>query len=209
MKINKLTLQSKLFVLTALAQHTGNLNEILKHLSSLETFKDRIDYAEKHLEHLSSGSSRLIYKVGDQVLKLAKNERGVAQNKVEANPKMKSKYINPTIKADKNGIWKLSPYLEKITEKEFEKMTGFNFKEFGKALEHKIDDEEKPEHYEEISKSEIFKEFIRLTEDFDLLIGDMIRISSFGKKDDHVILLDAGLDNSVWEKFYNENEKSS
>ena len=201
MKIKKITLQSKLFVLTAFAQ--SKIEEILNQLSSLETFKDRIDYAEKHLEHLSSGSSRLIYKLPDgRVLKLAKNEKGIAQNKVEANPKMKSKYINPTIRSDKNGIWKLSPYLNKITEKEFEKLTDVNFKEFGKALEHKINKESKPGDYDKISKLDLFKELVRLNKDFDILIGDMIRISSWGTKDDLPILLDTGLSEKIWDKFY-------
>ena len=50
-----------------------------------------MEYAEANLQHISSGSSRVIYKSGDKAIKLAKNDRGVAQNKAEANPKMKSK----------------------------------------------------------------------------------------------------------------------
>src|ERR1700678_1914361 len=112
-----------------------SLPEILKELSSLETFKDRVAYAEKHLKHLSSGSSRVIYITPDQqVLKLAKNERGIAQNIAEGNPKMVSKYINKTTKQDKDGIWKISPFLDKITEKEFQEMVGIPFKHFSEAI---------------------------------------------------------------------------
>src|ERR1019366_5079042 len=39
-------------------------DSLFKELSSLETFEDRVAFAEKHFEHLSSGSSRVIYTIG-------------------------------------------------------------------------------------------------------------------------------------------------
>jgi hypothetical protein len=180
---------------------------ILQQLSSLETFKDRIDFAEKHLAHLSSGSSRIIYLTDDkQVLKLAKNERGIAQNKVES--KIKSSFVNETTKSDKNGIWKLSPYCDKITEKDFEKLTNVSFKEFGQAIEHGISDEKKPKDFDKISKSDIYKEIIRLNKEYKLLPGDLIRISSWGVNKGVPVLLDAGLTRNVYDEFYTTKEKT-
>jgi len=219
MNTNEINLLVRFFLTAAksekLPPKSKDFDTILSNLSKLDTHKARVDYAERCLEHLSSGSSRVIYKMDDNVLKLAKNDRGIAQNKVEANPKMKSKYINPTIKADKNGVWKISPYLEKITEKEFEELTGINFKDFGEVASYEMnkgeDSDPKPKvkDYDKIAKSDIVKEFIRLGKEFDLLSGDMVRISSFGKNDGHPVLLDSGLNSKVFSEYYDTGEKKS
>lgn len=196
---------------------TGKVSEadILTELSKLDTFKDRVDYAEKHLKHLSSGSSRVIYVTpNDEVLKLAKNERGIAQNKVEANPQMKSKFINETLKADKNGIWKISPFLDKITEKEFEEMVHVPFKEFGEAISYGLKDvsgnsHEKPKGFEEVAKTDLYKELAKIGKEFKLLGGDLARISSWGTKDNLPVLLDAGLTKDIYDEFYNSAEPSN
>lgn len=210
--IERIFLLTNLFYTAATIKTASKDNAILKELSELETFKDRIELAGKELEHRSSGSSRIVYEFGsDQVLKLAKNEKGLAQNKAEANPKIKSKYVNETIKSDKDGIWIISPLREKITEKEFKKMTDINFKDFGKALEYglrsvsKDSDQKKPKDYEDIAKTEIFKEIVRVGKIGDLLPGDLTRISSFGKTKDHPILLDTGLNNKIYKIYYDSD----
>lgn len=51
---------------------------------TLPSFNQRIQYCEKYLQRISSGSSRIVYKIDDQkVLKLAKNKKGLAQNETE------------------------------------------------------------------------------------------------------------------------------
>jgi hypothetical protein len=192
-----------------LPENSDDPETILKNLSKLETFKARVDYAEKNLKHLSSGSSRVIYVLPDKtVLKLAKNDRGVAQNKVESEPGMKSKYINKTLKADKDGVWRISPFLDKITEKEFEKMTGVSFKDFGEALGYGLksvsdnSDKKKPDDFEDISKLDIYKELVEIGKKYELLPGDLERISSWGQVDDHPIVLDAGLTRDIYDEFY-------
>lgn len=185
----------------------------LKELSKLETFTDRIKYAEEHWKHLSSGSSRVIYVLDDgRVLKLAKNKKGLAQNIAESDPKMKSKYINPTIEYDKEGIWKISPYLDKITEKEFEELTDMNFKEFGEALEYGLQEigadsddsakETKPKNFEKINQSSMYKELVKIGKKQHLMPGDLSRISSWGRNNDHPVLLDTGLNLEIYDEFY-------
>jgi hypothetical protein len=212
MKIEDLISQANLFYRLATKD---SLDTILKTLSDLDTFTDRVDYAEKHLEHLSSGSSRVIYLTPNKtVLKLAKNNRGIAQNKVEANPKMTSKYVNKTLKADKNGVWKISPFLDKITEKDFKEMTGIDFKDFGEAISYGLkaisenSDAEKPKDFDKIKKLDIYKEIIRLGEEWDLLPGDIERISSWGTDKGHPVLLDAGLTRDIYDEFYDSASKS-
>jgi len=197
-----------------LPENSDDIDTVLKNLSKLETFKARIDYAEKNLDHLSSGSARVIYTFDNkkEVLKLAKNDRGVAQNKAES--KVKCKYVIETTKSDPNGVWKISPYAEKITEKEFEKYAGFPFEDFGQALEYGLrsvsdNTEKKPKDFDKISKTEMYKNLVECGKKHDLLPGDLSRISSWGKMGDKPIVLDAGLTSEIYDEFYNTAEKSS
>ena len=56
----------------------------LNTFKKLNTFKSRIEYCDKYLQKINSGSGRIVYKIdNDKVLKLAKNIKGIAQNSTE------------------------------------------------------------------------------------------------------------------------------
>lgn len=203
-----------LFHKLAHTEAKDNLDDLLSELSFLKTFKDRVAFAEKHFEHLSSGSARVVFKIKhdgkDAVLKLAKNERGLAQNIAEANPEMKSPYINETIRADKNGIWKISPFLQKITEKEFENLSGVPFKDFSEAISYGLQNisgnkHSKPKNFDKVKESDVYKELVKLGNRFHLLGGDMGRISSWAVRDKHPVLIDAGLTSEIYNEFYDKS----
>lgn len=187
-----------------------DLKTVLKNLEKLDTHAARKKYAERNLKHLSSGSSRLVYLTdGKTIVKLAKNDKGLAQNKAEANPKMKSKYLNKILGHAKDYTWIETEFLEKINSKEFEKMTGVSFKDFGTALEYGLKNvsessEKKPKGFEEIEKSDIYKELKRLGNKFKLMPGDLSRISSWGTIGGNPVLIDAGLTQKVYEDFYED-----
>lgn len=213
MNANKLLRFATLFHSTAaseeLPENSSNLSDILKNLEKLETYGARKKYAEKNLEHLSSGSSRIVYSSPDKtIIKLAKNDKGIAQNKAEANPKMKSKFLNKIIKHADNFSWIETYYLDKITTKDFEKITGLDFDDFGDSVRYGLkevsgnSDREKPEDFDKIEKSEIYKEIRDIGKKFKLMPGDLARISSWGKKDGKPVLVDAGLTKEVFEEFY-------
>jgi AbrB family looped-hinge helix DNA binding protein len=64
------------------------------------------------------------------------------------------------------AAWKdidTTAYLDKLTEKEFEKITGINFEDFGDCIKYGLRElssskKKKPKCFDEISKSEIYKE---------------------------------------------------
>ena len=185
---------------------------ILRNLENLETFNARKKYAEKNLEHLSSGSSRIVLLTSDKtIIKLAKNDRGLAQNQVEAKLKTSSKYFNPTLSFAKNYAWIETNHLEKITAKEFEKLTKINFDDFGEAIRSGLKsisgntDKEKPDNFDDVSKSSIYKEVKEVGLSNKLMGGDLARISSWGKKDNHPVLLDTGLTRKVYDDFYDSS----
>jgi hypothetical protein len=195
-----------------LPANSSNLKTILSNLEMLETYAARKKYAEANLKHLSSGSSRLVYLTPNRtIIKLAKNDKGIAQNKAESNPQMKSRYLNKVLSYAKNYSWMEVSYLEKITEKEFQEMTGLQFEDFGNAIRFGLQDvsgnsnKEKPKNFEEVSKSDIYKELRDVGEKFKLMPGDLARISSWGTKEGYPVLIDAGLTKDVFADFYEDS----
>jgi hypothetical protein len=195
-----------------LPKDSDDLKVVLSNIEKLETYNARKKYAERNLEHLSSGSARIVYLTpGKTIVKLAKNDKGIAQNKAEANPKMKSKYLNPIISCAKNHAWCETHYLDKITEKDFKEMTDLDFEDFGLAIRYGLKavsgntDKDKPKNFEKVSKSDIYKEMKDIGEKFKLLPGDMARISSWGTKDGKPILIDAGLTRDIFDEFYEDS----
>jgi hypothetical protein len=215
MKLNKILRLADLYYTLAssdseeLPEDSDNLKIILKNIEELETYQARKKYAEKNLKHISSGSSRIVYSTNkDTIIKMAKNDKGIAQNKAEANPKMKSKYLNDILSHAKNYAWIEVGYLEKISEKEFKKMTGLDFEDFGDSIRYGLKnvsgntDKEKPKNFDQVEKSEIYKELKEVGNKFKLMPGDLARISSWGTKDGKPVLIDAGLTKDVFAEFY-------
>jgi hypothetical protein len=198
-----------------LPEPSKNLSTILKNLEQLETYTAKKEYAEKNLKHLSSGSSRIVYLSPNKtIIKMAKNDKGIAQNKVEANPKMKSKLINKIISKADDDSWIETHYLDKMSKPEFEKMVGINFDDFGDAISYGLKkvsgntDVKKPKNFDKIKELEIYKELERLGKEFDLLPGDLERMSSWGIKDNHPVIIDAGLSKNVYSDHYDDSSSS-
>ncbi len=216
MNANKLLRFANMFYSLAAGEElpadSDDLKTVLSNIEKLETYNARKKYAERNLKHLSSGSSRIVYLTpAKTIVKLAKNDKGIAQNKAEANPKMKSKYLNKILGCAKNYSWCEVPFLDKITEKEFEEMTDLKFNDFGDAIRYGLKevsgntDKDEPENFKMVSKSDIYKEMKDIGEKFKLLPGDMARISSWGTKDGIPVLIDAGLTRDIFEEFYEDS----
>lgn len=215
MNANKLLRFATMFLSLATAEElpedSKDLKTVLSNLENLETNSARVKYAERNLKHLSSGSSRVVYLTPDEtIVKLAKNDKGIAQNKAESNPEMKSQFLNKILGAAKNGAWIETCYLDKITEKEFKEMTGLEFKDFGDAISYGLRDisgdeeEKKPKNFDKVAESDIYKELRDIGEKFKLLPGDISRISSWGEKDGKPVLIDAGLTRDIYDEYYED-----
>lgn len=202
---------------------TKDKEELLLNLTQLKTFKARIEYAEKNLERISSGSSRIVFYLNDQyVLKLASNEKGIMQNAAEANVKTDTKYVNLVTQKCIHFYWVIAPVAEKINQKEFEKLTGIPFEMFGKTVHYKVKEllsissanssttaSLKPnQEIKEYLDEEIVKQIAMLAVKYKLMTGDISRISSWGIKKDTPVLIDLGLNRKIYKKYY-ASEKSA
>lgn len=175
---------------------------------SLTSYNARIKYCNENLMKLASGSARVVYKVNDtKVLKLAKNNKGLAQNKVEHD--LANDYVSKSAVADvydneENYLWIESEFCRKIKYKEFYEITGMKFKKYGEALHYQFvsnTDYERPS--EEIWDNEDYNRFSELVGNYDLSVGDMSKISSYGvDQTGDVVLTDYGLTKDVFTTYY-------
>ena len=108
-------------------------------LSSLESYTKRISYARSNIVRIDSGSARVAYKLGDKLaIKIAKNKRGVAQNKVEVELFDKlikegsgiEQFFANVIDYDTNYYWVAYEYAHPLNNQSFKSTFGVDFSEF-------------------------------------------------------------------------------
>ena len=101
---------------------------------SLNSYNKKIKYCNDNLQRIASGSSRIVYKIDDAtVLKLAKNQKGLAQN--EAETLYRDDMYAPDIFAevydnDENFYWIEMQLAKKAKPTDFKRITGYDFQTF-------------------------------------------------------------------------------
>ena len=167
----------------------------MNHFKQLKTFKDRIAYCEANLKRLNSGSSRIVYQIdNEKVLKLAKNEKGLAQNGAEYDVYRHS-YYGEEIAAnifdiEDNNLWIESEFATKVTPNAFKQyINGVSFNDFANYVRYKIYENQgkasgfsapSSEISEKLDNNEFTQNLINTAIEMDLVPGDLTRISSYG-----------------------------
>lgn len=194
------------------------LNTFLIELDNQKSFAARVRYADQHFNRLGSGSGRIVYDVDDNyVLKLAKNNKGIAQNREEKSICAYNDYddiLANVIDSSDNDVWILSEKAKKINKRRFKTLTGFelidvyyylrNFidENNGRKSLFNIDDEVKYQ----LDNDDFINRLKALIMDYSLSAGDMGRPSTFGEinRDGKptVVLTDYGLSDEVYNTYY-------
>jgi len=178
---------------------------------SLTSFKQKIAYCKTNLEYMVSGSSRIAFNIDDEkVLKLAKNEKGKAQNEVEImHHKSGHPITAPIYDYDEDDAWLEMAYAEKLTKLKFKKITGFSWDDFSNAMWNEFSwqlrlrfGHKRNVSDEEIYESEFFQNVASFVADHDLPFQDYARLSSFGIIDGEIKLIDFGINADIYETFY-------
>lgn len=205
-------LYNKCYVFEKLAETDNyrsikNLYTFLNKISSLKNFEDRIKLASKHFEKIGDGSARTVFALPeDKVIKIAKNDKGTAQNLEESKPELHTSITSRVIAADVEGAWVICHFAKDITHSRFQKLTGIDFDDLADALYYKFNNEsdefEKPKTYESIIKTKIFNDLANLIYADDLIIGDIARIESWGEDDERPVLVDFGLNKETYKDLY-------
>ena len=182
-------------------------------LKKLPNFASRMRYVQSHLKKIGDGSARRVYEIdNDHVLKLAKNKKGIAQNYVEGDWGLHRMYdILPELieKDEEDDLWLIVKKADKITKKEFERLTGIKFSDFADSIRYELARVSsphvpwgKPEEYEDIIDNEFFQDLVDMSVNFDFPSGDFERISSYGEIDNEPTVVDVGLTKDVFKEHY-------
>lgn len=191
----------------------------------INSFNGRVKYCEQHLKRLSSGSSRIVYQIDDEkVLKLAKNNKGIAQNSNEGDYYLQNNELFAKVfDRDREGLWIEMELANKAKPSDFKRITGYDFtmiKEFITYIGNRFSRYNRSinEKYISFFESEefiemcydgdnIFSNIMSYMEDYALgSFGDLQRISSWGivkrNGEDALVLIDFGLTNDTYDRYY-------
>lgn len=189
---------------------------------SLTSFAARIRYCEEHLQRISSGSSRIVYKIdNEKVLKLAKNKKGLAQNEIEAsysNDNLIGDIVAKVFDYHQDDLWIEMELARRMSKSDFKRITGFNWDDYITAIwnygkqvnpQRTRGLQKKPmekEIEEAMWEDEFIYDMFQFIGNFDIPVGDLTRTNSYGivKRDasEEVVLIDYGLTHEVYDSYY-------
>lgn len=181
-----------------------------------------VKYCEQNLTRIAQGSSRIVYKIDEQkVLKLAKNEKGIAQNVNESNYLIQSTFgdvVTKMYRVDSDDKWIIMEYAKKITPTRFKELTGVSLKEVELWLKYSMA-KHQGKIYRDFAFNDNVKQLIKKYEDmefmqnlfsfsveFNMEWGDFLRISSYGEVIRNgkptIVLTDFGFTTATYQNHY-------
>jgi len=190
---------------------------------SLASFKARVDYAKERLKRLGSGSSRVVFQIDDEkVLKIAKNQKGIVQNEKESdhsNDYYLKNLVAEVFDSHPDFHWIEMQLAERVKPSKFKEITGVDIKD----LEHYLRNGKEtnngrrtiflmnPELKSSMDDNEFVQTILDYMINYDMLAGDLGQITSYGllKKNgiEDVVLIDYGVDDDIYSKFYDKTKK--
>lgn len=190
----------------------------MEHFKTLKSFAQRVKYCEENLKRISSGSSRIVYMIDNtKVLKLAKNQKGLAQNEVEIQWGQDSYFgsiLAHTFMYHPDDLWVEMELARKVTKKDFQRLTectieemydylrNFNEINRGKRPIFAMD----PAVKERLDENEFVSAIVDFMSNIDAPAGDFGRLNSYGivqrNGQDDIVLIDFGLTNDVYQTYY-------
>lgn len=188
----------------------------MEEFQSIKSYRGKTEYAAKHLQKLASGSSRVVYKIDEEkVLKLAKNEKGLAQNDTETDgyfhhTDVTAKVFEYDQKHDK-PYWLEMELAKKVKPTEFKKILGFSHNDLCAYLSrYGMFDRSKTlstEVFDSMHESEWVNELVDMAICMDMgMPGDFGRLSTYGivnrDGDLKVVVIDFGLTEEVFKTHY-------
>lgn len=204
----------------------------IEYMKQIRSLKKRYEYCKKFLGNpIGRGSSRVVFQYDDNiVIKLALNAKGIAQNEVEYYKFNDwSVDVFPRVYENFSDIEKFkfitTEYVLPAKDKDFEHCLGVDFKtycdvictwrkwQYGKNANipfwcNILSDD----NVEEIVNYGDWNNFEWYFQNYEVQgFGDLLKISSYGMTNRNgspeIVILDAGLNDEVWEKHYMRESK--
>ena len=198
-------------------------------LSNLRYFKERYNYCVEHLgQPQGKGSSRVCFQIDDEkILKLAWNNKGIAQNENENDYYLDNIGIVPhTYDSDDNELWIISEYVLPARQRDFKECLGLTFYDFVKFIRSSCAWRENYtraeqgaygdyiyslDEYSDMCENEDLQPFDEYIGDYRPPESDLTRLCNYGMtmRNGHptIVLLDAGLSQEIWDNYYDKSRR--
>jgi hypothetical protein len=193
----------------------------MEYFKSLKDFRDGYRYCKSKLEEINKGSSRAVFYIDEEkCLKLAINEAGISQNKVESDSFFKNSGITaPVYDYDKNHYWLEMGLARKAKFNDFKRILGIHFDTiniffnihdiWGDDLSQLSSSNRKvyDMYYNRIMKVDFFNKIItEFINDYTLIPGDFGKMDTYGifeiRGKDVIRLIDYGLTEKTYHDYY-------
>lgn len=195
----------------------------IQQLASIPTYAGRLKYCKEQLGNpIGSGSSRTVFQIDDEkVLKLAKNQKGIAQNEKENEvSRYYSADLFPEVYENAEDFsFLVSDFVLPAKPQDFVQLLGLKWDEyvaFVKRLYLNYASNRQAWGVHGAMEKERANELLENNEwlyglqcymgDYGLPYGDLVRIANYGltNKDGHtqLVILDSGLDEEIFNNYY-------
>ncbi len=192
----------------------GFMRVITDHLDSLKSFASRKRYMDRGFPFLGAGSGRRVYYIGEnRVIKIAKNDRGKAQNEVESDSALHDWYgkLLPSIyDTAPDNSWLVCDKLVHVRARDFQSYFGVSMNTLFYYMEYRLDSHmgiHAMELIDQVDKdscdtNDKIQALLDAIVNFDLVFRDLTRKNAWGKLGDRLVLRDYGLTRYVWDEYY-------
>ena len=186
-------------------------------LKQIPSFRGRLQYCIKTLGfRCGTGSSRTCFQLDDnRILKLALNNKGIAQNELEGRMDiyLDSLGVRPTIfdETDSDNNWFIvCEYVLPARVADFKRLLDITWKEFYNFIRTcEIEKEggrppiDWETFYHMLEDNEKLSNIHDFISNYDISCGDLLRITNYGlSRNNGIVILDTGLDSEVWNQYY-------
>ncbi len=203
-----------------------NFLNFLDQFEEIQSFRQKIMFADQNLQKLGAGSGRIVYDIdGTKVFKLAKNAKGVAQNDAEINIgsyEDTHHIVTKVLESDNNGNWIVSEKAKKVSEARIKQLTGIpslndlfyflrnhenRIKGGGNIFGLNVDIEKS------LNDNEFVTDLQDIMSNYSISAGDLGRASTYGEvlRDGQptIVLADYGLTDEVYDTHYSPKRQQN
>lgn len=197
-----------------------------KALDNIRSFKKRLDYCKQTLgPTFGQGSSRIIFEIDDEkVLKLAMNQKGLAQNEFEEETSRYGDMVVRVFDCGDDYTWLVEENCIPANEEDFEHIIGLPFETYCDLIrfyynrycrngkETKLftmsanEANQLVKQLYEQNEDGFVPQMFNLMGDYQLPIGDLIRISTYGmvkrNGQPQIVVIDSGLSQEILDTHY-------
>lgn len=190
----------------------------IKAFVGLPSMAAKTRYLKQHnLDKLGTGTTRVVF-VADPttVIKVAKNAKGLAQNEAEidiSNNTDEEAVVAKVKDFDEGYSYIEAERARRVKPTDFKRIVGFQMKDIMSSLHIWRDNHNgienwraKPENYKQILETSFMQELAEMVGNFDMGVGDIDRISSWGIVNrggkEHLVMIDYGLTMDIFKQLY-------